>query len=151
MIMSASGLVHVINVDTGRIQWQLGLPSRSYRVVTSICTTAGYIVIGYINGTVRIYNETTGHCMHELEAHVRGIRSMSANNGLLATTSGSRNVRVWDLDKGKLRYEWASKYTDIVCLSRLGDMVVVGMKNGSIHKFWINKRKVWFRKKCCCL
>lgn len=119
------------------------------QVITSICTTAGYIVIGYINGTVRIYNDTNGHYMHELEAHVRGILSMSANNGLLATTSGSRNVRVWDLASGKLRYEWASKFIDIVCLSRLGEMVVVGMKNGSVHKFWINKRKAWVSKKCC--
>ncbi|KAJ1306488.1 hypothetical protein OPQ81_007491 [Rhizoctonia solani] len=86
------------------------------------------VVSGGCDREVRVWDLTTGNCLHVLKGHTSTIRCLKVLDARPIAVSGSRDttVRVWDIARGR-EVQVLQGHTDSVrCLEVAGNLVVSG-------------------------
>lgn len=60
------------------------------------------IVSGSNDKAVRVWNASTGECIHILTGHTELVRSLALSNSIIVSSSYDGSIKVWDLHSGKL-------------------------------------------------
>ena len=87
------------------------------------------------DGTVRVWDPTTGIVRHTLEGHTSGVLLVCALPGsegttLLASGSNDRTVRVWDPTTGRHRYTINTPYPAQALASTAPGHLTAGLAAG---------------------
>ncbi|KAI1826202.1 WD40-repeat-containing domain protein [Xylaria intraflava] len=94
------------------------------------------LVSGGCDRDVRVWDMTTGECLHTLRGHTSTVRCLKMSDANTAI-SGSRDtfLRVWDIRQGVCRAVLAGHQASVRCLEIKGDIVVSGSYDASA-KIW---------------
>ncbi|GHJ87607.1 hypothetical protein NliqN6_4009 [Naganishia liquefaciens] len=86
------------------------------------------IISGGCDRDVKVWNVTTGQCLHTLPGHTSTIRCMKTINGRPVAVSGSRDssLKVWDVQKGELMHTLAGHQHSVRCIEVAGNQVASG-------------------------
>ena len=71
--------------------------------VRSLCGVSGgrFVVSGSQDGTVRVWDATTGGCVRLLAGHAGVVNGVGSFRGVVASCSADGTVRVWDIHRGR--------------------------------------------------
>lgn len=85
------------------------------------------LVSGGCDRDVRVWDLTTGQCLHTLRGHTSTVRCLKMSDANTAI-SGSRDttLRVWDIRTGHCRNVLVGHQSSVRCLEIKGDIVVSG-------------------------
>ncbi|KAH8894972.1 hypothetical protein GQ53DRAFT_779789 [Thozetella sp. PMI_491] len=85
------------------------------------------LVSGGCDRDVRVWDLTTGQCLHTLRGHTSTVRCLKMSDANTAI-SGSRDttLRVWDIQSGVCRNLLVGHQASVRCLEIKGDIVVSG-------------------------
>lgn len=105
--------------------------------VLSLAVVSGHtIAAGYANGTIRVWDLSTGACLRALN-HFRGLRTdvlVMMPNGRLVSGGQDAIVRLWDLNTGEPLLELVAHSESVYCLCVLDDgRLVSGSKDKTIR------------------
>lgn len=94
------------------------------------------LVSGGCDRDVRVWDMTTGACMHTLRGHTSTVRCLKMSDSNTAI-SGSRDttLRVWDIRQGVCRNVLVGHQASVRCLEIKGDIVVSGSYDATA-KIW---------------
>ncbi|KAK2782095.1 hypothetical protein FQN53_000188 [Emmonsiellopsis sp. PD_33] len=94
------------------------------------------LVSGGCDRDVRVWNMSTGECIHKLRGHTSTVRCLKMLNATTAI-SGSRDttLRIWDLAKGVCKNVLVGHQSSVRCLAIHGDIVVSGSYD-TTAKIW---------------
>lgn len=94
------------------------------------------LVSGGCDRDVRVWDMTTGACLHTLRGHTSTVRCLKMSDSNTAI-SGSRDttLRVWDIRQGVCRNVLVGHQASVRCLEIKGDIVVSGSYDAAA-KIW---------------
>ncbi|KAI0127313.1 WD40-repeat-containing domain protein [Xylariales sp. AK1849] len=94
------------------------------------------LVSGGCDRDVRVWDMTTGACLHTLRGHTSTVRCLKMSDSNTAI-SGSRDttLRVWDIRQGVCRNILVGHQASVRCLEIKGDIVVSGSYDATA-KIW---------------
>ncbi|KAI1174148.1 WD40-repeat-containing domain protein [Nemania sp. FL0916] len=94
------------------------------------------LVSGGCDRDVRVWDMTTGACLHALRGHTSTVRCLKMSDANTAI-SGSRDthLRVWDIRQGVCKNVLVGHQASVRCLEIKGDIVVSGSYD-STAKIW---------------
>jgi WD40 repeat protein len=98
-------------------------------------TETGLAVSGSWDGTVRVWDLSTGRLHATLEGHTGGVRAVAVTEtGLAVSGSWDGTVRVWDLSAGRLHATLAG-HTGVVTAVAVTDtgLAVAGSEDGTVR------------------
>ncbi len=72
---------------------------------TSLDTIGDYLVAGFGNGTISIYQIKQGKKIIDIAAHGRWIHAISVKNNFLASVSEDCYLRIWQLNEINNQFE----------------------------------------------
>lgn len=86
------------------------------------------VVSGGCDREVRVWDLTTGNCLHVLRGHTSTIRCLKVLDSRPIAVSGSRDtmVRVWDIARGRAVHVLQGHTDSVRCLEVSGNLVVSG-------------------------
>ncbi|CAE6479001.1 unnamed protein product [Rhizoctonia solani] len=86
------------------------------------------VVSGGCDREVRVWDLTTGNCLHVLKGHTSTIRCLKVLDSRPIAVSGSRDttVRVWDIARGREVHVLQGHTDSVRCLEVSGNLVVSG-------------------------
>ncbi|CAE7053675.1 unnamed protein product [Rhizoctonia solani] len=86
------------------------------------------VVSGGCDREVRVWDLTTGNCLHVLKGHTSTIRCLKVLDSRPIAVSGSRDttVRVWDIARGREIHVLEGHTDSVRCLEVAGNLVVSG-------------------------
>ena len=86
------------------------------------------VVSGGCDREVRVWDLTTGNCLHVLRGHTSTIRCLKVLDARPIAVSGSRDtmVRVWDIARGRAVHVLQGHTDSVRCLEVSGNLVVSG-------------------------
>jgi len=97
-ILGADGMVHVIDLVTGRGVRSFAGSEREIDVVVSFSPDSQRIAIGG-ESIVRLWNLKTGQEIAALRGYVRGVNQIAfTKDGSKLLAAGDRMTRIWDID-----------------------------------------------------
>lgn len=106
------------------------------------------LVSGGYDGLVKIWEVSSGQCIHTLRGHTKWIRSVAIHPAgvLLATGDQDGLIRLWDIVDGQCLKEWLEPGREVwsLAFSSDGRRLASGDANGVI-KLWdlIDKQYIW--------
>lgn len=123
-----------------RLKAECFMPQMHRGAVNSVCFSPDSVIIasGSDDGTVRLWDATTGRLVRELEGHGGQILSVrfSHDGKYLASSSDDWYVRIWDAATGEMVRELGSrKPVTSVCFSPDGSSLVSG-SSGKYAYLW---------------
>ncbi|KAI1419010.1 WD40-repeat-containing domain protein [Xylaria sp. FL1777] len=94
------------------------------------------LVSGGCDRDVRVWDMTTGACLHTLRGHTSTVRCLKMSDANIAI-SGSRDttLRVWDIRQGVCKNVLVGHQASVRCLEIKGDIVVSGSYDATA-KIW---------------
>ena len=97
---------------------------------------SGYLAGGCVNGSIIIWNTTTGGLVKVLNGHTKQVRALKVlPNGFLASGSVDSSIKIWNVNSGSLVREIKDKNANIFSLELL--------KNGFLASVSGNDIKIW--------
>ncbi|KAJ1335193.1 F-box and WD-40 domain protein CDC4 [Microdochium nivale] len=98
------------------------------------------LVSGGCDRDVRVWDMTTGNCLHTLRGHTSTVRCLKMSDSDTAI-SGSRDttLRVWDIRQGVCRNVLVGHQASVRCLEIRGDIVVSGSYDATAKIWSISK------------
>ena len=111
------------------------LTGHTNRVASVSITPDGHLAIsGSADGTVRVWDLSSGELLHTLEGHT-SVESVSVTPDGHRAISGSddRTVRVWDLSSGKLLHTLEGLGGGSVSITPDGRLAISGSGDGSVR------------------
>ncbi|KAI1431418.1 WD40-repeat-containing domain protein [Xylaria sp. CBS 124048] len=98
------------------------------------------LVSGGCDRDVRVWDMTTGECLHILRGHTSTVRCLKMSDANTAI-SGSRDtfLRVWDIKTGVCKSVLAGHQASVRCLEIKGDIVVSGSYDATAKIWSISK------------
>jgi len=98
------------------------------------------LVSGGCDRDVRVWDMTTGNCLHTLRGHTSTVRCLKMSDSNTAI-SGSRDttLRVWDIRQGVCRNVLVGHQASVRCLEIRGDIVVSGSYDATAKIWSISK------------
>jgi WD40 repeat protein len=116
--------------------------------INSISVTPdGRTAVGNTDGTVRVWDLTTGQCLHTLMEHIPNVNSVSATPDGQTAVTGSTDgtIRVWDLARGELRYTLGDdtpEHIDYVWSVTADGQTAVTERDGNIRVWDLARREL---------
>ncbi|KAG0164778.1 hypothetical protein DFQ28_009552 [Apophysomyces sp. BC1034] len=113
----------------------------AHGLVTSLQFDDKYIVVGCDNHRIEVFETSTGKKVRTLEGHEGGVWALQFKGGekddperVLVSGGCDRDVRVWDLDTGRLRHVMSGHTSTVRCLKMKDkDIVVTGSRDGTMR------------------
>ncbi|TCS64586.1 WD40 repeat protein [Primorskyibacter sedentarius] len=85
----------------------IALPRQEVRVVAmAFSEDASILATGGWDGSVALWDASTGALLHRLEGHAESITALAIRKGTLASAGWDSAVRTWDLSTGKLLHSF---------------------------------------------
>jgi WD40 repeat protein len=92
---SADPFVRVVDVRTGRVR-----TLKAGRPADSLAADPRLVAAGLHDGTVRVWDASTGRLDASSKPHVKAVLALAVSNGLVVSGSASGGVQVWDPSTG---------------------------------------------------
>ena len=89
---------------------------------------------GSMDGTVRVWNLSTGQCQHTLTGHSSLVGLLGLSPSYLVSAAADSTLRVWDPDTGELRHTLAAHSGAITCFQH-DEFKVLSGSDGTL-KMW---------------
>ena len=89
---------------------------------------------GSMDGTVRVWNLSTGQCQHVLAGHTSLVGLLGLSPSYLVSAAADSTLRVWDPDTGELRHTLAAHNGAITCFQH-DEFKVLSGSDGTL-KMW---------------
>ena len=89
---------------------------------------------GSMDGTVRVWNLSTGQCQHILAGHTSLVGLLGLSPSYLVSAAADSTLRVWDPDTGELRHTLAAHQGAITCFQH-DEFKVLSGSDGTL-KMW---------------
>ena len=89
---------------------------------------------GSMDGTVRVWNLSTGQCQHILAGHTSLVGLLGLSPSYLVSAAADSTLRVWDPDSGELRHTLAAHQGAITCFQH-DEFKVLSGSDGTL-KMW---------------
>lgn len=89
---------------------------------------------GSMDGTVRVWNLSTGQCQHILAGHTSLVGLLGLSPSYLVSAAADSTLRVWDPDSGELRHTLAAHSGAITCFQH-DEFKVLSGSDGTL-KMW---------------
>ncbi|KAG9027066.1 hypothetical protein FRB95_008167 [Tulasnella sp. JGI-2019a] len=91
------------------------------------------VVSGGCDRELKVWDVTTGYCLHSLKGHSSTIRCLKVLDGRPIVVSGSRDttLRVWDIQKGQCLFLLSGHTHSVRCLDVAGNIAVSGSYDGT--------------------
>ena len=89
---------------------------------------------GSMDGTVRVWNLSTGGCQHILAGHTSLVGLLGLSPSYLVSAAADSTLRVWDPDTGELRHTLAAHQGAITCFQH-DEFKVLSGSDGTL-KMW---------------
>jgi len=106
-----------------------------------------------MDGTVRVWNLTTGQCVHTLTGHTSLVGLLGLSPSHLVSAAADSSLRVWNPDTGELKHTLAAHTGAITCFQHDEFKVLSGsdgtlkmwdIRDGSfVRDFLVNIQGVW--------
>ncbi|KAI7904911.1 WD40-repeat-containing domain protein [Cokeromyces recurvatus] len=121
----------------------------SQGLVTSLQFDEKFIVVGCDNHRIEVFSTSTGKKIRTLEGHEGGVWALQFKGGekedperVLLSGGCDRDVRVWDLNQGKLRYILRGHTSTVRCLKIRDKRIAVTGSRDTTLRVWDIKRGV---------
>lgn len=111
---------------------------------TDKCTWTVYSVVldstrnlacsGSMDGTVRVWDLSTGECQHTLTGHTSLVGLLGLSPSHLVSAAADSTLRVWDIESGELRHTLAAHNGAITCFQH-DEFKVLSGSDGTL-KMW---------------
>ena len=89
---------------------------------------------GSMDGTVRVWNLSTGQCQHTLTGHTSLVGLLGLSASYLVSAAADSTLRVWDPESGELRHTLAAHNGAITCFQH-DEFKVLSGSDGTL-KMW---------------
>ena len=89
---------------------------------------------GSMDGTVRVWNLSTGECQHQLTGHTSLVGLLGLSPSYLVSAAADSTLRVWDPETGELRHTLAAHNGAITCFQH-DEFKVLSGSDGTL-KMW---------------
>lgn len=89
---------------------------------------------GSMDGTVRVWNLSTGQCQHVLTGHTSLVGLLGLSPSSLVSAAADSTLRVWDPESGELRHTLAAHNGAITCFQH-DEFKVLSGSDGTL-KIW---------------
>lgn len=89
---------------------------------------------GSMDGTVRVWNLTTGQCVHTLTGHTSLVGLLGLSPSYLVSAAADSTLRVWDPDSGELKHTLQAHTGAITCFQH-DEFKVLSGSDGTL-KMW---------------
>lgn len=89
---------------------------------------------GSMDGTVRVWNLSTGQCQHMLTGHTSLVGLLGLSPSYLVSAAADSTLRVWDPESGELRHTLAAHNGAITCFQH-DEFKVLSGSDGTL-KMW---------------
>ncbi|MCV6637831.1 hypothetical protein [Candidatus Albibeggiatoa sp. nov. NOAA] len=82
-------------------------PHRKHPLSVAVSPQGKYVVIGFLDGTLRLYNLDNMQIVQEVKAHQQRIRNIKFNKkgNLIAIASFDKQISIWELDGKNLQHK----------------------------------------------
>jgi WD40 repeat protein len=126
----------------GVLLWNLdidgegGIPTRQEGYVNSITFAPKdeMLALGNEDGTVEIWNPRTGELKQTLAAHPRNVYTIAFDSsGKLLASSSENFVKLWDVERGSLRWECKMRGALKLLFSPVGRILAAGGYDGAVR------------------
>lgn len=87
-----------------------------------------------MDGTVRVWNLSTGECQHQLTGHTSLVGLLGLSPSYLVSAAADSTLRVWDPESGELRHTLAAHNGAITCFQH-DEFKVLSGSDGTL-KMW---------------
>ncbi|KAI9480375.1 MAG: WD40-repeat-containing domain protein [Benjaminiella poitrasii] len=121
----------------------------SQGLVTSLQFDEKFTVVGCDNHRIEVFDTNTGKKIKTLEGHEGGVWALQFKGGekddperVLLSGGCDRDVRVWDLNRGKLRYILRGHTSTVRCLKIRDKRIAVTGSRDTTLRVWDIKRGV---------
>ncbi|KAI8141525.1 WD40-repeat-containing domain protein [Fennellomyces sp. T-0311] len=118
-------------------------------LVTSLQFDEKYIVIGCDNNRIEVFDTQTARKVRTLEGHEGGVWALQFKGGekhdperVLVSGGCDREVRVWDLNNGRLRYVLRGHTSTVRCLKMKDKRTAVTGSRDATMRVWDVQRGV---------
>lgn len=108
------------------------------QAVTAVALDSDVIVSGSSDCTVKVYDRTTGHLLHNLKGHDAPVNSVTITKaGEIMSSAQDRTIKIWNIKTGKVRnFPGHDGFTETMVNHALdADTLVSAMKDNTI-KVW---------------
>ncbi|CAO3651780.1 unnamed protein product [Mucor hiemalis] len=121
----------------------------SHGLVTSLQFDEKYTVVGCDNHRIEVFDTNSGKKIKTIEGHEGGVWALQFIGGteddperILLSGGCDRDVRVWDLNRGKLRYVLRGHTSTVRCLKIRDKRIAVTGSRDTTLRVWDIKRGV---------
>ncbi|KAI8357328.1 WD40-repeat-containing domain protein [Choanephora cucurbitarum] len=121
----------------------------SQGLVTSLQFDEQFTVVGCDNHRIEVFDTQTGQKIRTLEGHEGGVWALQFKGGspqdperVLLSGGCDRDVRVWDLNRGKLRYVLRGHSSTVRCLKIRDKRIAITGSRDTTLRVWDIKRGV---------
>ncbi len=93
----------------------------------------GRVVSGSFGHVVRVWDLTTGECLHVLQGHTQWVRAVAVADGRAVSGSEDKTVRVWDLATGECLHVLQGHSADVRAIAVAEGRVVSGSNDQTVR------------------
>ncbi|MFB7502729.1 serine/threonine-protein kinase [Streptomyces broussonetiae] len=101
--LDSAAVRDAVCLGTREIRWAWTRPGWAEPILrVDVCADGRRAVTGGVDDEVRVWDVLTGRCLHTLEGHSGGVRSVriTPDGRYAASVGGDNTARFWDLDDG---------------------------------------------------
>jgi F-box and WD-40 domain protein MET30 len=90
---------------------------------------ARYMLTGALDGTIRLWDVTTGRCLKTFFGHVEGVWALAGDTLRFVSGAEDRMVKVWDARSGKCERTLAGHEGPVTCLGLSDSRLATGSED----------------------
>ena len=117
----------------------------------SVAVAGNYIITGSSDKTVKVWDLTTGACIHTLTGHTGSIMSVAVADNHIITVSRDKTAKVWNLTTGTCAHTLTGLQVWLNSVAIAGNYIVTGSNDATV-RVWdlsicfdaFNKSKISF-------
>lgn len=110
--------------------------TNDHGVVTTLCMSDKYIIVGLDNSSIRVFDED-GRFLMNLAGHETGVWAMVVvGEDQLVSGGCDRDMRLWDLTTGKCEQVLRGHTSTVRCIQSAGYKTVVSGSRDTTLRVW---------------
>ncbi|EFA85454.1 fatty acyl-CoA synthetase [Heterostelium album PN500] len=102
--------------------------------ITCLQFKGNRLISGSSDSTLRIWDLSTGECLHILRGHTDGVSCLTLiDDNMIASGSLDNTINLWSIETGKLLHSFAKHVTGITCLYYKNNLLISGTMGGVLN------------------
>lgn len=141
-LSSQSAAIGTVNDGVFKLRASLSIPgtesTNGWRCPLAFSADARTLAVGYHDGSIRLWDAATGRLSKTLSSHRKWVSQLVFGRGWLASASGDKTAKVWDLENGRLLFTFNQNESSFlnISLSADGKLLATGSDAEKSAKLW---------------